>query len=212
MEILYTKYFRALIEYEGIHRTETFEYPEAAVREALLNAVAHKDYSGSAPIQISVYKEKIMIWNQGELPKNWTVEDLTTKHPSIPFNPDIANAFFRSGYIEAWGRGFSEMTKACLDRGLPEPVYKFESSGFWVNFRKDIYNKSYLELLGLSGRQVKAVLFVKEKGQINNSEYQKLNKVSKATATRDLTELLNIEILIMKGSGKRDLHYTLSQK
>lgn len=59
MEILYTKYFRALIDYEGIHRTETFEYPEAAVREALLNAIAHKDYSGSAPIQISVYKDNI---------------------------------------------------------------------------------------------------------------------------------------------------------
>lgn len=142
-----------------------------------------------------------MIWNQGELPKNWTIEDLTTKHPSIPFNPDIANAFFRSGYIEAWGRGFSEMTKTCLERGLPEPVYKYESSGFWVIFRKDIYNKPYLEQLGLNESQVKAALFVKEKGEINNSEYQRLNKVSKATATRDLKNLVE-EIQLLERSGE----------
>ncbi|WKZ64033.1 MAG: ATP-binding protein [Saprospiraceae bacterium] len=70
----------------------------------MLNAIAHKDYSSGATIQISVYKDKIMIWNAGSLPEDWTMERLTTsKHPSMPYNPDIANAFFRSGYIEAWG-------------------------------------------------------------------------------------------------------------
>jgi ATP-dependent DNA helicase RecG len=67
----------------------------------LLNAVSHKDYSGGVPIQISVYKDKLMIWNEGQLPENWTIETLLEKHASKPFNPDIANAFFRSGYIES---------------------------------------------------------------------------------------------------------------
>ncbi len=210
MEILFTKYFKAYISYEGIHRVETFEYPEDAVREAILNAVAHKDYSGYTPIQISVYKDKIMIWNEGQLPEDWTMEKLTkTKHPSMAYNPDIANAFFRSGYIEAWGRGFSKMTNQCLSAGLPEPLYYYEMSGFWVVFRKDIYNAEYLQTLGLNDRQVKAVLHTKDKGKITNSDYQTLNTVSKATATRDLTELINRQIIVLQGSGKRDIHYIL---
>ena len=104
MDLLFTKYIKAIISYDGIYRTETFEYPKEAIREALLNAVAHKDYTGVTPIQISVYKDKIMIWNFGELPENWTIDTLQKKHSSIPYNPDVSNGFFRIGYIEAWGR------------------------------------------------------------------------------------------------------------
>ena len=104
LDILFTKYIKAIISYENkIHRIETYEYPKDAIREALLNAVAHKDYSSNTTIQIRVYKDKIMIWNAGYLPENWTIETLLGNHSSNPFNPDIANAFFRSGYIESWG-------------------------------------------------------------------------------------------------------------
>ena len=99
MDLLFTKYIKAIISYEGINRVETYEYPKDAVREALLNAIAHKDYSGGIPIQISVYSDKIIIWNEGQLPENWTVKNLLEKHASRPYNPDIANALFRSGYI-----------------------------------------------------------------------------------------------------------------
>ena len=210
MEILFTKYFKAFISYEGIHRVETFEYPEDAVREAILNAVAHKDYSGYTPIQISVYKDKIMIWNEGQLPENWTIEKLLAKHPSMPYNPDIANAFFRSGYIEAWGRGFSKMTNQCLAAGLPEPLYYYETSGFWVVFRKDIYNAEYLQSLGLNDRQVKAVLFAKEKGRISNKEYQELNEISKRTATTELTELADkFKVLTKTGTSGAGISYKI---
>jgi ATP-dependent DNA helicase RecG len=210
MEILFTKYFKAFISYEGIHRVETFEYPEEAVREAILNAVAHKDYSSYTPIQISVYKDKVMIWNEGQLPENWTMEKLTkSKHPSFAYNPDIANAFFRSGYIEAWGRGFSKMTNQCLSAGLPEPLYDYEISGYWVIFRKDIYNTEHLQTLGLNDRQVKAVLFAKENGKITNSEYQKLNDCSRNTASNDLTDLTEKDILKPSGQRGAGAFYTL---
>jgi ATP-dependent DNA helicase RecG len=114
IDLLFTKYIKAIISYEGIHRVETYEYPKEAVREALLNAIAHKDYSGGYPIQISVYKDKIMIRNYGELPEDWTAERLLSKHPSIPYNPDIANAFFRSGYVESRGRGIKKITDQCI--------------------------------------------------------------------------------------------------
>jgi ATP-dependent DNA helicase RecG len=100
--LLKTKYSSYAITYEGIQRTETPPFPEQAIREALLNAIAHKDYSDPAPIQISVYLNKIIFWNSGQLPENWTVETLKVKHASKPFNPAIANALFRCGDIEAW--------------------------------------------------------------------------------------------------------------
>lgn len=204
IDILFTKYIKAIISYEGIHRIETYEYPKDAIREGLLNSISHKNYAGATPIQISVYKDKIMIWNFGELPEDWTIERLLAKHPSIPYNPDIANAFFRSGYVEAWGRGFTKMIELCQEAGLPVPVYENSMSGFWAVFRKDIYHKEYLQELGLNDRQVKAVLYVKEKGKISNKEYQELVNVARRTATRDLTQLTEKRILKssdIKGSG-----------
>jgi len=159
MDLLFTKYSKAIISYEGINRVEKYEYPKDAVREALLNAIAHKDYSGVVPIQISVYSDKIIFWNEGQLPENWTVKNLLEKHASRPYNPDVANALFRSGYIESWGRGTLKMIRECKLVGLPEPVFSYESSDISVEFRKDIYNEKYLKSLNLNNRQVKAVLF-----------------------------------------------------
>ncbi len=151
MDLLLTKYSKAQISYEGINSVEKFEYPKEAIREALLNAITHKDYSGGTPIQISVYNEKIIFWNEGQLPENWTIQNLLTKHPSKPYNPDIANAFFRSGYIESWGRGSLKIMKECKDAGIPEPLYYYDMSGFFVEFRKDIFNESYLKSFGRAG-------------------------------------------------------------
>ena len=208
MDLLFTKYIKALISYEGISRVETYEYPKEAIREALLNAVAHKDYSGGAPIQIKVFKDRIMIWNDGQLPDNWTVSNLLRKHSSKPYNPDIANTLFRSGYIESWGRGIEKMMSYCKGAGIPDPNYSFESSDFLVEFSKDIYHEEYLIELGLNERQVKAVLFAKEKGKITNSDYQELNKVSKRTATSELTALVDsFKVLLKSGTLGAGVYY-----
>lgn len=211
LDILFTKYIKAIISYENkIHRIETYEYPKDAVREALLNAIAHKDYSGLTPIQIRVYKDKIMIWNEGHLPENWTVSNLLKSHSSRPFNPDIANAFFRSGYVESWGRGISKMNELCVAEGLPKPTYIAESADFWVVFRKDIYHTEYLQSLGLNDRQVKAVLFAKDKGKITNSDYQTLNDISKRTSTTELTELADkFKVLIKTGTSGAGIYYKI---
>jgi len=201
MELLLTKYTKALIGYKGLSRVETPEYPVEALREALLNAVAHKDYAGCTPIQISVYDDKIMFWNMGQLPENWTVDMLHRKHSSIPYNPDIANAFFRSGYVESWGRGISKIQEQCAAAGLPTPVFTNDGSDFWVVFRKDIYNKEDLNKMGLNERQIKAVLYVKEKGQITNKEYQSINDCSRNTASSELMELVD-KFILQKSDAK----------
>lgn len=123
MELLYTKYFKALISYDGLQRKETFNFPRDVVREALLNAVIHKDYSSGVPIQISVYEDKMYIGNVGTLPLNWTLKDLLGKHTSVPFNPDIAHAFYLAGYIESWGRGVEKMFNYCHEYGCKMPEY-----------------------------------------------------------------------------------------
>ncbi len=212
IELLFSKYIRAIISYEGISRVETYEYPVGALREALLNAITHKDYAGCVPIQIKVYADRIRIWNEGKLPENWTVDKLFHEHSSRPHNPDIANAFFRSGYVESWGRGIEKMTEQCSLAKLPPPIITNDGSDFWVVFRKDIYNKEDLSKLGLNDRQIKALLYVKEKGRITNAEYQKLNDCSRNTAS---AELKNIEkshiLLINKGSGAGSFYELIAQ-
>jgi len=99
IDLVQTKYFRASIAYEGMQRVETWPVPDAALREAVYNAILHKDYATGIPIQISVYDDKLMIWNPGVLPEHWNLETLLGKHSSKPFNPDLANAFFRAGRI-----------------------------------------------------------------------------------------------------------------
>lgn len=133
LTILKAKYLKALISYEGLQRVETLQVPEPALREALLNAVVHKDYSSAIPVQISVYPDRLMIWNPGQLPPEWTVEKLLAKHASVPFNPDIANAFFRAGQIESWGRGIERMLDACRAVGAPAPSWRHDATGLWID-------------------------------------------------------------------------------
>ncbi|MCK5520887.1 MAG: putative DNA binding domain-containing protein [Candidatus Marinimicrobia bacterium] len=147
MDLLTSKYLKAKISYEDIHRIERFPVPKEALREALLNAIAHKDYSSGVPIQISVYDDKLLIWNNGQLYTGWTVDNLLTKHASQPFNPDIANAFFRAGLIEAWGRGIEKMYSACKQHGASKPVISVEEGGIWVRFNFENIQKTPVKTL-----------------------------------------------------------------
>lgn len=113
-----------------------------------------------------------MIWNEGQLAENWTISNLLKSHASRLYNPDIANTLFRSGYIESWGRCIVKMAESCIAAGIPKPNYINDNSAFRVAYQKDINNEEYLTNLGLNDRQVKAVLFAKEKGKITNSDYQ----------------------------------------
>ena len=104
-----------------------------ALCEILLNAIIHKDYSSCNPIQISVYEDKIYIWNDGEMPSNLnSTEKLFMKHSSKPFNPKLAEVFFKSGMIEAWGRSFEKIREACALYDGPLPEYEINEAGIMV--------------------------------------------------------------------------------
>jgi ATP-dependent DNA helicase RecG len=134
IELLTTKYLKAAISYQGIQRIESLPVPEPALREAVLNAIIHRDYAVGAPIQIRVYPDRLAIWNPGELPEGWSMKKLYGHHSSHPYNPLVANAFFRAGEIEAWGRGIERIIDACRDVGAPEPRIEFDARDVWVTF------------------------------------------------------------------------------
>lgn len=176
------------ISFEGMHRIETPEYPREAMREAILNALVHRNYMG-AHTQIRVYDDKISFWNDGGLQSPLTVESLKRPHSSRPRNVLIADVCFKGGLIDAWGRGTIKIIETCKQAGLPEPEIVEQDGGLLVTLFKNNLTKEQLIKLGLNERQLKAVEYVKEKGEITNKEYQELNGVSKVTAYRDLIEL-----------------------
>jgi ATP-dependent DNA helicase RecG len=126
MEAVYLNYFKGIISYDGIQRVETYPVPHAAFREAITNAIVHRDYSTGIPIQIKIFSDKVIIYNDGRLPENWSVQNLLETHRSEPYNPMIANAFFRAGMIESWGRGIEQITGACKRAGKREPAIEFK--------------------------------------------------------------------------------------
>lgn len=93
---------KAKISYDGLQRVEEYFVSEASMREAILNAIVHKQYESGVPIQISVYKDKLYITNVGKLPDHWTEETLYQKHGSKSYNPNIAHVFYLAGHIESW--------------------------------------------------------------------------------------------------------------
>ncbi len=202
IELLRTKYLISKIRFEGIYRKEELEYPEEALREAIINAVIHRDYIG-AHTQLKVYTDKIILWNDGSLPNEIKIEDLKKDHHSKPRNELLADVFFKAGLIEAWGRGTIKITDECKDAGLPEPEFKEEFGGFAVYFYKDIYADNILRKLGLNNRQLEAVKYIKERGDINLSNFKKLiQNVSEKTLYRDLQELVSKKILREIGEKK----------
>lgn len=134
VELIYLKYMKAKISYEGMQRIERYFVPEDALREALLNALCHKQYQSGVPIQISVYEDKLYISNCGCLPEDWTWENLMRKHASIPYNPSIAHVFYLAGFIESWGRGIEEICATCKNNGIPQPVYTINPGDIMIAF------------------------------------------------------------------------------
>jgi len=125
-------------------------------------------------------------------------------------NKGIAEVFFDTKIIEQWGSGIEKIQNYCREAGLPEPIFE-EYQGFRVIFRKGIFNEEYLRGLGLNERQIKAVLYVKEKEKMTNKEYQEICDTSERTASRDLAELVSLKIFDQIGTTGKGTEYVLSR-
>ena len=128
----------------------------------------------------------------------------------MPRNRKIAEMFFYMGWIEQWGRGIQKIVDECTAAGLPEPEFEERTGGLWLTFRQDILTEEHLRSLGLTERQIKAVLFVKERGSITNREYRQLTQLSDEGARKDLSDLVSKGILSVEGRGRKT-EYVLSK-
>ena len=134
INLIYLKYLKAKITYENDKRVETYPFARDAIREAVYNALIHNVYMFGTPIQIRIEEEAIIISNSCILPEGWTSETFLQTHESKPYNPDIANVFYRAGYIENWGRGIEKICNACRDLGAEVPRYEVRGNGIRVHF------------------------------------------------------------------------------
>lgn len=195
-------------EIKRLERAERWEYPLAALREAVTNAVCHRDYRDGGNVQVRIFDDRLEVWSPGLLPPEVSIESLRRTHRSVPRNRLVAYAFFLIKFIEQWGTGTLRMIEACQEAGLPAPEFAEISGAFVVTFRKSRLTREYLQGLGLSERQVAAVEFVRQKGRITNHEYAQLVGVSERTATRDLTALVEKDLFRQAGKG-RGSYFTL---
>ena len=185
------------IEFEGLMRIEKGEYPVAALREMLLNALVHRNYMGSMT-QIRVYDKKISIWNEGILPEGMSLDALKRQHPSRPRNPIIADVCFKAGYIDSWGRGTIKIIEACKEAGLPDVHMMEEDGGFLVTIFK-----SGVEL-GVESDITSQIIQLLTQEPLSKSQIAQ--KLGKSKPTRYLNELMNK--LLSDGT----VEYTIPQK
>jgi len=213
LDVIYLKYMRAKIRYEGAQRIERYFVPEAALREALLNAICHKQYQSGIPIQISVYEDRLYVANIGSLPEDWTLENLMQKHASKPYNPNIAHVFYLAGFIESWGRGVEKICHALKADNLPLPEYTIHPGDIMIKFKAPEdrvvrLNKQFTDNLSdnlsdkLSDKEQKTLeLLLEDPGYTALQLAEKLH-VSRVSVTKYLKALKQKGIIERIGSDR----------
>jgi len=188
---------RREVKVKGLRREEVYEYPPKALREAIVNAVAHRDYSIKSPIYIRIYEDRIEFENPGGL-INLTVEDLKRPHKSILRNPKMAEVLYYLGFIEKWGIGTLMIIRECILNGNGEPV--FESNG---SFKLIIFSR-YSSQLDPVERKI--IDYIRERGVVERREIQEHLKLAESTVRKYLIRLRLKGLVVKVGRGKRTVY------
>lgn len=189
-----------------------YELPREAVAEAIVNAVAHRDYASNASVQVMLFSDRLEVWNPGELPPPLTPERLRAPHASIPRNPLIADPLFLAHYVEKAGSGTLDMIDLCREANLPEPEFRQDGDQFIQVIWRDWLTPSRLDELGLNERQRMAVAHLRRHGRITTRDYKKLADITPRTATRDFEELTAKKIIRKVGVTGRATYYVFRRQ
>lgn len=200
IDLIYTKYMRAWISYDGITRVDRYPFPRTAIREAVFNAIIHSDYSSGVPIQIRVYDQKVVIYNQARIPMLWVQEGALDKHGSKAINPLIARAFYRAGHVESWGRGIKRIADACRDYGTAPQSYRFTDSEVVTVFENNA--NAGLGQRPLTERQRIVLRWLKDNPKATRMQIADFLEMSLGTVKRELSLLVESGCLIRRGSDK----------
>jgi ATP-dependent DNA helicase RecG len=218
MDVLRLKYLKAYISYEGMHRREKLEYPYNALREIVINALIHRDYTDTSNLQIKVFDDKLIMYNGATLSQEVPIEKFSKSHQSKPFNPILANIFYKAGFIENWGRGTLNVIDECLAYGLPNPTYEYDWGAVKVTFYKAKDNEGISEPVNepLSepvNETLKLILnLIKENPNITKKQIEKKINFSRATITRYIKKLKEQNLLKRVGSDKSGYWKVLDAK
>jgi len=192
--------------------TVAYEMPYGVVREAIVNAVAHRNYASKSGVQVMLFADRLEVWNPGGLPEDLTVDQLRVPHPSIPRNRLLCEPLFLAHYIERAGTGTLDMIRLCAETGLPEPEFRNEGERFITIIWRDWLTDEIMTELGLNQRQRKSVVTIKQNERITNKEYQELNNISDRTALRELKELIEKGVLKKVGKTGRGTYYVFARQ
>ncbi len=185
---------------EEFKRIEKYYVPLEVIREAVVNAIIHRDYSIRSFIYIKIEPEKIEIKNPGTLPQSLRIEDLYTTHSSILRNPLIAKAFDLAGYIEAWGSGTLKMINLMLREGLQPPKFEEEHGFFKVTLS--------FESLTLDPLEKRIFEYVKEKKVVRSSQVSEEFGIAQRTARKILRKLYTLKLIGREGKKKGVIYYS----
>ncbi len=197
---------------ESIQAPVRYEIPPDVIREAVVNAIAHRDYTSAGAVQVSVFSDRVEVWNPGNLTPPLTPESLRHPHGSVARNPRICEALFLARYIEKYGTGTLMMIRESLAHDLPEPDFIQRGGEFTTTIWRDWLTPERLARFNLNERQVKAIGYMKTRGEISNSEYQELTGSLSQTALRDLRGLVSSGIVEKLGKTGRNARYRLRGK
>lgn len=206
IELIYLKYLKAPVTYDNLTRVETYPFPKDAVREALYNALVHSRWSAGIPIQVRIEDDAMYISNECVFPSDWTMESLLQRHQSRPYNPKIARAFFRAGYIESWGRGIQKIFEVCNEYGTLQPEYVVHSEDIMIKLAAiSTSNKQFPMLDSKAGHaalEMKILEYLKEKPTATQNELQEALNETRTHIQGIVKELVNEGVIERKG-GKR---------
>lgn len=183
----------------GLRRQERPEYPDVALREALLNAVAHRDYGREGSfVQVRLFADRLEVQSPGGLAGGVTVDNI--RWEQYTRNPTITRLLEELGYVERRGIGIDLMIQAMADANLPLPTFEDRGTSFWVTLRNapaaDAGDGA------LNERQLRALAHLRDHGRITNREYVALCEVSERTALYDLQGMVEGGLLLPVGSGR----------
>ena len=206
IELIYLKYLKAPITYDNLTRVETYPFPKDAVREALYNALVHSRWSAGIPIQIRIEDDAMYISNECVFPSDWTMESLLQRHQSRPYNPKIARAFFRAGYIESWGRGIQKIFEVCNEYGALQPKYVVHSEDIMLKLAAvSITDKHVLKLDSKAENtalKMKIVEYLQNQPTATQKELQEALNETRTHIQKIVKELVGEGKIERKG-GKR---------
>ncbi len=194
-------------EIKGLLREETWEIPLEALREAVLNALIHRDYKENSFVYIKIYDERIVITNPGNLPKGLAIKDLLRPHQSRLRNPLIARVFYYAGFIDAWGHGILNIVNLLKQQGLSMPVFEELKDGFYVTFKRPQRTgseKSAEKDTEKSAEKThdKILTLIKQKPEITGKEIAGTLKISPRTVDKNIAKLKSKGLLKRIGGDK----------